>query len=317
MHILITGVTGFAGGHLAELLLQQSGLRLFGICRQPEWPKSLSHLEGRVTLRGADLNDSAAMEQLLREIAPAQIYHLAGYAHAGQSFRDPAAAWRGNLEATRSLYDAVEAVGGKSRILFVGSGLVYGHPDTPNHAHDESCPLLPANPYAASKSAADLMSYQYTQFPGLDIVRARPFNHIGPRQSPQFAVAHFAEQIAAIERGQQEPVLETGNLSALRDFTDVRDAARAYVLLMEKGRTGQAYNVATGVAYAMQEVVDMLLSLAKRSIQLRTEPGLVRAVETAMVRGNPSKLRHETGWNSTYPFRETVKDTLEYWRQQP
>jgi GDP-4-dehydro-6-deoxy-D-mannose reductase len=317
MRILITGVTGFAGGHLAEYLYQNSRGELHGLCRQATWPESLAHLEDKVRLHPGDLTDATAVASQIQTIVPAQIYHLAGYAHAGQSFRDADAAWNGNLLATRRLYDVIEAWGGKCRILFVGSGLVYGHPDRENHAHDENCQLLPTNPYASSKSAADLMSYQYTRFPGLDIVRARPFNHIGPRQSPQFAVAHFAKQIAAIERGEQAPVLETGNLSAMRDFTDVRDVVRAYMLLMERGESGEVYNIATGVAHSMQEVVDRLLELARCPIKVSPQPRLMRAAEMATVRGDSSKLRAQTEWAPAYSFEQTLQDTLSAWRQRP
>ncbi len=316
MRILITGVTGFAGGHLAEYLYHNSHGELHGLCRQPTWPESLAHLQDKVRLHPCDLTDARGIAGHIQKIVPAQIYHLAGYAHAGQSFRDADAAWNGNLLATRRLYDAVEATGTKCRIVFVGSGLVYGHPEPINHAHDENCPLLPTNPYATSKSAADLMSYQYTRFPGLDIVRARPFNHIGPRQSPQFAVAHFAKQIAAIERAEQAPVLETGNLSAMRDFTDVRDVVRAYVALMDRGQSGEAYNIASGVAHSMQTVVDRLLGLARCPITVSPQPRLMRAAEMATVRGDSTRLRQQTGWQPAHSFDQTLIDTLNAWRQQ-
>src|SRR5438552_3597911 len=150
-------------------------------------------------------------------------------------------------------------LGGKPRILYVGSGQVYGEPQHPDQAFEEGSPLCPSSPYAASKAAADLASFQYARAPGLDIIRVRPFNHIGPRQSPEFAVSHFAKQIADIERKRRPPLLETGNLSSLRDLTDVRDMVRAYVLLMEKGRTGEAYNAAAGEVHSMQSVLDRLL----------------------------------------------------------
>ena len=204
-----------------------------------------------MTLRACDLCDRDAVEAALRDIRPQQIYHLAGYAQVGRSFDEPDVAWSGNLTATRALYEATARWGGRPRILFVGSGLVYGDPDGPDQSQDENCLLRPNSPYAASKAAADLLSYQTAVNPGLDIVRARPFNHIGPRQSSQFAVANFARQAAAIERGELPPVLETGNLGSRRDMTDVRDTVAAYVLLMQKGRSGEAYNVGSG-----QNVVD-------------------------------------------------------------
>src|SRR5436309_1939959 len=203
MRILLTGATGFAGSHLAEALLCKPDVRLCGLSRRGEWPADQRHLADRVELRGVDLCDGAAVGQVLREVEPEQIFHVAGYAHVGRSFHEPDAAWAGNLAATRW--------GGKPRVLFVGSGLVYGDSDDPETPRHEELLLRPNSPYAASKSAADLLSYQFTRDPGLHIVVARPFNHIGPRQAPDFAVASFARQVVAIERGEKSPVLETGN----------------------------------------------------------------------------------------------------------
>src|ERR1700722_19145116 len=242
MRILVTGVTGFAGGHLAEALLAR-GATVVGVSRVGTWPPALLHLSGRVELRACDLCDDAALESLLREVRPERVCHLAGYARTGRSFDEPDAAWDGNLSTTRRLYDAVARWGGRPRILFIGSGLIYGSNAKDDRPPDELAPLRPGSPYAASKAAADLVSYQVFCAPGLDVVRARPFNHVGPRQDPEFAVAHFARQVVAIERGRQPPVLETGDLRPLRDLTDVRDTVAAYLLLLDKGRAGEAYNV--------------------------------------------------------------------------
>src|SRR5579883_2746123 len=223
MRILVTGVTGFAGSHLAEALLAQGGHRVIGVARQGTWPEACCHLAAQVELYACDLCAGEALEQILRAVQPERIYHLAGYPHAGRSFQEADAAWQGNLTATRSLYDAVVRWGGRPRILFVGRGLVYGDSATGVQGCSENDLLRPDNPYATSKAAADLASYQYTRYPGLDIVRVRPFNHIGPRQAPQFAVSNFARQLAAIESGRQPPVLQTGNLQSYRDLSDVRD----------------------------------------------------------------------------------------------
>jgi GDP-4-dehydro-6-deoxy-D-mannose reductase len=316
MRILVTGITGFAGGHLAEALSARPEVKLVGVSRRKEWPSELRHLAGRVTLLSRDLCDGAAVEDLLRQVQPERIFHVAGYANAGQSYREKDHAWAGNLTATRCLYDAIERWGGQPRLVYVGSGLVYGDLPAPDQAHHEDSPMRPSSPYAASKAAADLASYQYTRSPKLDIVRARPFNHCGPRQSAQYAVANFARQIAAIEKGQQPPVLETGNLTALRDLTDVRDVVQAYGLLMERGRTGEAYNVAAGVAHAMQEVLDQLLALARVQIEVRPKTALQRAAETTVMRGDATKLRRETGWAPRLTLQQTLADTLEYWRHQ-
>jgi GDP-4-dehydro-6-deoxy-D-mannose reductase len=311
MRILVTGATGFAGGWLVETLLAR-GAEVVGLSRRAVWPPEWGHLTGRAPVRACDLTDAAALEALLREVRPEQIYHLAGYAQVGRSFEEPDAAWSGNLTATRSLYDATGRWGGRPRILFVGSGLVYG--DASNRPQNERCLLRPGSPYAASKAAADLLSYQAARWPGFDVVRARPFNHIGPRQSPRFAVAHFAKQAAEIQRGLRPPVLETGNLSPRRDLTDVRDTIAAYLLLMERGRTGEAYNVGTGQAVSIQTVLDRLLALVGQKVEVRQREELVRARDQAVVRADATKLRRETGWAPRYSLEQTLTDTLEYWR---
>jgi len=317
MRILVTGVTGFAGGHLAETLLAHGRDTLVGVCRKPVWPDAWTHLADRVPLRECDVCARSTLEAILREVRPDRIYHLAGSAHVGRSFQEPQASWEGNLTATRSLYDAVVGWGGRPRILFVGSGLVYGESETATAGWEETSLLRPDSPYAASKAAADLVSYQYTRHPGLDIVRVRPFNHIGPRQSPQFAVSSFARQLANIERGRQPPVLETGNLRSQRDLTDVRDVVAAYVLLMERGRIGEAYNVGSGQTYTMQTVLDRLVALSTATVEVRQKASLVRETDLAVIRGNAGKLRRETGWSPRFTLEQTLMDTLAYWRGQP
>lgn len=315
MRVLVTGVTGFAGGHLAEALLAR-GHEVSGVGREASFAPAWEHLAARVPLDTLDIAEPAGIERVLRETRPEQIYHLAGYAHAGQSFKEPDAAWAGNLTATRTLYDTLLKVGLRPRILYVGSGLIYGHPSSPDQSFHEDCPLRPTNPYAASKAAADLASYQYSQSPGLDIVIARPFNHVGPAQSPQFAVASFARQVAAIAAGRQPPVLETGNLTPRRDLTDVRDVARAYQMLMDKGRTGEAYNIGSGVTPSMQEVLDRLLALAGVRAEVRPRADLLRPTDAAATRADTSKIRRETGWQPQRPLDQTLRDMLAFWRDR-
>jgi GDP-4-dehydro-6-deoxy-D-mannose reductase len=314
MRILVTGITGFAGGHLTEALADRPGVELHGISRRGCWPPEWQHLEGRARLWSCDLCYPPALAARLRDICPEQIYHLAGYAHVGKSFQEADAAWESNLAATRRLYDAIVQWGGRPRVVYVSSGLIYGDPETPGQAHDERSVWRPISPYASSKAAADLVSFEYTRAKGLDIVRARPFNHIGPRQSAQFAVAHFARQIAAIEQGQHPPYLETGNLQPRRDLCDVRDTVRAYVLLMERGRTGEAYNIARGRAHPMREVVERLLAFSRVPIEVRQRDDLVRSTETAAIRGDTAKIRRETGWAPRYDLDQTLRDILDYWR---
>ncbi len=316
MRILVTGITGFAGGHLAEALLAQGNHRIVGVSRGGEWSEAWRHLADRVQLFPADVSRSDSIDEILRSVEPEQIYHLAGYPHVGRSFQEADAAWQGNLTATRNLYDAVARWGGKPRILFVGSGLVYGGSNTGERGCTENDLLKPDNPYAASKAAADLMSYQYVCSPGLDIVRARPFNHIGSRQSPQFAVPNFARQLVAIERGQQPPILETGNLQTRRDLTDVRDVVASYLLLMERGRSGEAYNVGSGQSSSIQSVLERLIALSGIAVETRQKTSLLRAQDAAVLRADSSKLRHETGWKPRFNLDQTLTDILNYWRLQ-
>jgi GDP-4-dehydro-6-deoxy-D-mannose reductase len=312
--ILITGITGFAGGHLAEALLGQGRADVTGIARQGRWPPEWQHLAGKVRLLPCDLCDRSGLASLIHEVRPQQVYHLAGYAHVGESFKEPDAAWLGNLTATRCLYEVIEAWGGRARVVAVGSGLIYGDSDASNPSPDELALLCPLSPYASSKAAADLLGYQFARAGGVDIVRVRPFNHIGSRQSPEYAVAHFAQQIAAIELGQQPPLLETGNLTPRRDLTDVRDMVSAYQLLMNHGRSGEVYNAGTGEVHSMQEVVDHLQSLSRVRIEVRQAAELVRTTESSFVCANAAKLRRETGWAPRFTFHQTLSDILAYFR---
>lgn len=314
MRILITGITGFVGGHLVEHLVAAGGHALTGVSREAAWPAGLSHLAPHAVLHSADLTDPASADRVLGDTRPEWIIHLAGYANTGGSFREPARAWADNLTATIALYDAVARSGLRPRMLFVSTGLIYGEPDRPDEACDESTTLKPASPYAASKAAADLVSYQYTRSAGLDIVRVRLFNQIGPRQSADFAVPNFARQIAAAEAGKQIPVVETGDLSARRDITDVRDIVASFPLLLEKGASGEAYNAARGDSYRIQDLLDRLVAMASVPVRVnqKIEPG--RKADTAVTRADVRKLRTATGWQPRIPLEQSLADILNHWR---
>jgi GDP-4-dehydro-6-deoxy-D-mannose reductase len=314
MRILITGITGFIGGHLVEHLSAAGGHALFGVSRDAGWPAPLSHLARHAKLVAAELTDVARVEEVIREAQPEWVFHLAGYANTGGSFRDPERAWSDNLHATRALYEGIARSGLSPRVLFVSTGLIYGEPDRPDQPCDEFNTLKPASPYAASKAAADLVSYQYTRSHSLDIVRVRLFNQIGPRQSADFAVPNFARQLAAVEAGKQPPVLETGDLSAQRDITDVRDIVAAFPLLLEKGVRGEAYNAARGESYRIQDLLDRLVALSRVPIRVnqKVEPG--RKADTAVTQADVRKLRAATGWQPRIPLDRSLADILDYWR---
>lgn len=315
MRVLITGATGFVGGHLAERLLGEGGLTLAGLSRHAHWPLDLQHLTHQVPLYPLDLVDSAGIEQLLASYQPECIFHLAGYAHTGKSFHEAEKCWENNLTATRRLYDAILKTKLTPRVVFISTGLIYGEPDSGEPACDERTTLKPASPYAASKAAADLLSYQYFRTSGLNVVRVRLFNQIGPRQSPDYAVANFARQIAAAEAGQQPPLLTVGDLSAQRDITDVRDMVAALSALARDGQPGEAYNAGRGQTYRMQELLDHLLALARVSVQVHSQVDPSRKSETSVTRADPSKLRAATGWSPRIPIEQTLADTLDYWRK--
>jgi GDP-4-dehydro-6-deoxy-D-mannose reductase len=314
MRILITGMTGFVGGHLADSLLAR-GDTLFGLDRGGAWPPQLAHLAGKAELFTADLTDTDRTESIVAQTRPDWVMHLAGFANPGRSYLEPDRCWRDNLFATRSLYDAILRTPLRPRILFVSTGLIYGEPDDANGVCDERTTLKPATVYAASKAAADVLSYQYTRWPGLDIVRVRLFNQIGPRQSADYAAANFARQIAAAEAGKQPPVLETGDLSGRRDITDVRDMVAAFPLLLEKGKTGEAYNAGRGDTYSMQELLDRLLRMARVKLEVRQKIDPGRRADTTITKADPRKLRAATGWEPRIPIDQTLADILADWRK--
>jgi GDP-4-dehydro-6-deoxy-D-mannose reductase len=316
MRVLVTGATGFVGGHLAEALLRPGKYQVFGMGRKSIWPVEWEHLQKSIPLTSVDWNSLASIEANLKAIQPDWIIHLAGYAHSGTSFREPDVAWAVNFTLTKSLLDAITQWGGKPRILYVSSGLVYGEPDFPNQPCNERTTLKPGSPYATSKCAADLLSYQYTRFPGLDIVRVRPFNHIGPKQSADYAAANFARQLAEIEIKGSPPIVETGDLSSQRDLTDVRDVVGAYIRLLEEGKTSEAYNVGSGTTYPMQMILDLLVRQSSVQIEVRQKIDPHRKAETTVTQADVQKIFQQTGWKPQIPLSQTLQDMLDDWRSR-
>jgi len=315
MRILVTGATGFVGGHLLEKLAGENH-HLYGMCRHGRWPAGLQHLTSHVELLQGELQDLARLEMILEQVRPDWIIHLAGYANPGRSYAEADLCWRDNLQGTRNLYDAVIRVGQRPRILYVSTGLIYGEPDEFGGMCDERTTLKPATPYAASKAAADILSYQYTRYPGLDIIRIRLFNQIGPRQSADYAIANFARQIAAAEAGRQAPVIETGDLSAQRDITDVRDMVAAFPLLLQRGRSGEAYNAGRGQAFRVGDLLERLIQLARIPLEIRERKEARRSNDTLVTKANTQKLYQCTGWQPQIPIEQTLQDILNDWRKK-
>jgi GDP-4-dehydro-6-deoxy-D-mannose reductase len=314
MRVLITGCSGFVGGHLCEQLLATGEHTIIGTGRTAQWPRSTAHLADRVALHGLELHDTKAWVHLLNTIEPEWIFHLAGYANTGKSFREPEQCWQDNLTGCQRFYDAVLASRCRPRIVFASSGLIYGDPDAGEETLHERTTLKPASPYAASKAAADLLGYQLARSAGLHIVRVRLFNQIGPRQTADYAVPNFARQIAAIEAGQQVATLQTGDLSAYRDLTDVRDMARAMIALAEHGTAGEAYNAGSGVVWQISDVLAKLVAHARVPITVQSQVDAQRLTDTKVNRCDPAKLKGTTGWQPQFSLEETLGDVLAEWR---
>ena len=313
MRVLVTGATGFVGGWMVERLLAEPGWLPMGVSRQGVWPPGLANL-GSVAMGAVDWSDRAGVAGLIHDFQPQGLIHLAGYASAGQSFRDPQSAWVGNLGVTRMLYQALEDSGVRPRVLHVGTGLVYAPPDGDYQILDEDAPLGPASPYAASKLAAECHARMECARLGLEVIVARPFNHIGPRQDPQFALASFARQIARMEKGLQPAFMETGNLSPARDLSDVRDIVEAYCLLLKSGASGQVYNLGSGQAVKIGDALTALLDLSRVPVTVTTRADLLRPGEPEVFRANTTRLRRDTGWIPQYPLDQTLADLLEWCR---
>lgn len=313
MRILITGATGFVGVHLRRYLLTATEWTIHGAI-YPELEAATLDPE-RETLARLDLRDPEAVRAYLEQTRPDAIIHLAAQSHVPTAYKDPWDTLENNIRGQLNLLEACVRLELKPRCLVIGSGEEYGR-DTPDAMPlREDHPLRPENPYSVSKVAQDVLGYQYFISYQIPVVRMRPFNHIGPGQSPRFVLPAFAQQVARIEAGLQEPVLRVGNLSPARDFTDVRDVVRAYHLALLKGEPGAAYNVSSSTSRTIQSLVNRLLELARVGIGVEIDPERYRPADVPIVYGSAEKLRQATGWEPEVPFEQTVQDVLEEWRK--
>lgn len=313
MRVLITGINGFVGANLADHLLAQDSYELWGLTRAPG--RLPTRLTGRVRELHADLCDRAAMWQVLEVARPELIFHLAGQPFVPESFRDPAATLQTNQLGALHIFQAMIELEIKARVLIIGTYEEYGKIEPGDLPINEACPLRPANPYGVSKAAQSLLALQYHFSHGLDTVCVRPFTHIGPGQSARFVTAAFARQIARIEQGLQPAVVEVGNLSARRDFTDVRDVVRAYRLIAEHGEAGAVYNLGSGQAVMIRELLDHLLAASSVPVEVRPKPELMRPIDMPLVVCDPRRLRERTGWAPAITLQQTLSDILDHWRE--
>jgi GDP-4-dehydro-6-deoxy-D-mannose reductase len=310
---LITGITGFAGGHLAAHLLDRGDIDVYGVAH--DMGHGVDHLERPTPVVIADLRDLQVVEEVLLDVRPDHIYHLAAQAYVPTSWQDPWDTFENNVRPELNILQLMVREGLKARLLVVASNEVYGIVSPDKLPVDENNLLEPANPYGVSKAAQDLLARQYFLSHGIDVIRARAFNHLGPRQSPQFVAANFARQISEVEVGLREPLVRVGNLQAQRDFTDVLDVVRAYALLMNKGRSGEAYNIGSGQPRSVQSVLDTLLKMSTMKVRVERDPARMRPSDVPVIYGDISKLRADTSWEPWVPFKESLCRVLAYWRE--
>ena len=314
MRALITGVSGFVGSHLAEYLLAQTDWEIAGTVYGPY--DNVRAICDRLQLYPAELSRLPVVEFVLERTHPDVIFHLAAMAVTGKSWRDPAATLQINLSMQANILQAIVNLNLDSRVIVVGSSEEYGAVSERDLPVNESAPFRPLNPYAVSKVGQDMLGLQYHLSHGLDTVRVRPFNHIGPRQSLGFVTSDFASQIARIEADLQAPLMRVGNLEAERDFTDVRDVVRAYHLLAQHGEAGEAYNIGSGRAHAVGEVLDMLICQTSADIRVEPDPDRMRPSDISRVVCDYGKLHECTGWEPAIAFEQSLTDVLAYWRLQ-
>lgn len=313
---LITGISGFAGSFLARLLLSESNYKVAGTYHSEKGLENIHDIASELLLHQIDLTNAEATDKIIENTLPDCIFHLAALASPVQSFKDPSFTFSTNITGQINLLEAVRKKKlTETKILIVSSAEVYGIVDSADLPIDEETKMRPVSPYAVSKITQDYLGLQYFLTYKQPIVRARPFNHIGPGQKTAYAVPAFAQQIAAIEKNQQPPVLHVGNLTAKRDFTDVRDIVRAYTLLLEKGTPGEVYNIGSGVSYPMSEILQKLISLSTAQITIETDNARFMPVDIPENRCDNTKLKEQTGWSPTIPLEASLRDVLDYWRK--
>jgi GDP-4-dehydro-6-deoxy-D-mannose reductase len=300
--IVITGATGFVGAHLTRRLQRNTPSSSAPAADAPE-------IHGWSS-RSVNLLNAAVVDEAIKRARPDEVYHLAGASHVGESWERSTEHLEIHVRGTHHLLEAIRRHAPACRVIVVSSGMVYRPQPEPV---TESSPIGPASPYALSKVAEEQLALHARQQDGLQVIIARPFNHIGPGQSDRFAPPNFAKQIAEIEAGAA-PTITIGNLDTRRDFTDVRDVVNAYVAMMSGGSAGDIYNVCSGVATPIRAILDELLSMARVAVSLETDPGRLRPNDVPFMAGSAAHLTADTGWRPERTLRQTLTDTLNDWR---
>lgn len=316
--VLITGVTGFAGSFLAEELTKHDQCEIYGTSHSDSGLSNISSIQDKLHIVKIDLTDSQAVIKMISDLRPDEIYHLAALPSPAESFKDPKRFLHDNVDIELNILEAVRKndLPG-TKILVVSSADIYGRVREEDLPIAEGALFHPINPYAVSKVTQDVLAYQYFIAHNMHIIRVRPFNHIGPRQSDSFVVSSFSKKIVEIEKGKRKPVVLVGNLESKRDFTDVRDIVRGYRLAMEKGSVGEVYNLGYGKSVVIKDILHKLLRLSTvEDIKVETDPALLRPSDIPNIVCDNTKARCELEWMPRIFLERTLKDTLEYWREQ-
>lgn len=319
MRVLITGITGFVGSHLADYILaHHPQTAIFGLKRWRSPKDNIRHLLERVTLRDGDLRDLGSLVRVLDEVKPEVIFHLAAQSFVATSYGAPVDTLECNIGGTANLLEAVRIVKLDPVIHICSSSEVYGQVREEEVPIREDCPLRPVSPYAVSKVGEDMLGYMYWRAYGLRTIRTRMFTHSGPRRGEVFVDSFFARQLARIEGGLQPPVMHVGNLESVRTFADVRDTVRAYWLLVQKCRAGEVYNIGGDSTMSIREMLGMLLGMTtyKGEVEVRVDPALMRPADVTLQIPCSEKFRAATGWRPEIAYRQTLGDMLDYWRKE-
>ncbi|HET7213670.1 MAG TPA: GDP-mannose 4,6-dehydratase [Terriglobia bacterium] len=306
----MTGATGFVGQHLLRWLAQRRHMIFATYLADPE-----GELAADAELLPCDMRERHQVAEVVRHALPHHVYHLAGLSSVTRSFAESRQVWNTNLGGAMNLLDAVRETVPKARVLLVGSGQCYGNVASKSLPVSEEQPLAPDSPYAGSKAAADLLGYQYFRSWNLQVIRARPFNHTGPGQPPQFVCSDLARQVAEIDAGLRSPLLQVGNTKVQRDFSDVRDVVRAYELLLERGAPGAAYNIASGQCVSIAHIIRHLRALCRRAFRVQVQQTRLREGEAMRLYGSHRKLSRATGWKPEYALSQTLSDVYTCWKK--
>lgn len=312
---LITGITGFVGSHLAEYLLSKK-FEVWGLSRWRSRTENIDNIKSKLKLIEADLLDLNSLQRAVKESNPTHIFHLGAQSYVGASLKSPVATLEVNIIGTCNLLEAVRETGIDPLIQVACTSDEYGLVKESEIPIKETNPLRPSSPYAVSKIGVDYLSYFYSNTYKMKIVITRGFSQTGPRRGEVFAESSFAKQIAEIEKGKKEPVIMVGNLEARRDYTDVRDIVNGYLLAIEKGIPGEVYNICSGKSIKIKKVLDILISLSKVKVEVKQDPERMRSSDVLVFLGDNSKFVKQTGWKPLIPFKKTMEDLLNYWREK-